>query len=304
MLQLSAMGRGDPADLNEAVSHALAAVVERSGAPLRAWSLAVSFLGDCIVPRGGDVGMATITEVLAAFGIEPGVIRTSMSRLASDGWVMRQKVGRNSFYSLTPIALAESEAATRRIYAARHPQDPCSWRVYLGGGLSKPEQARLREALRRRGAADLGAHVYLLPAVDDLPGPGHAIALNADPLPNADARLLVERAFDLATLAEDYTQFVAAFAPVREGVGGGRKLSGIDALAMRIFVIHCFRRIVLRDPMIPAPYLPESWPGIAARETAAAIWRAFFRASEAWLDANAASAYGPLPPRSNPWQRF
>ena len=32
--------------------------------------------------------------------------------------------------------------------------------------------------------------------------------------------------------------------------------------------------------------------------------RALFRASEAWLDANAASAYGPLPPRSIPWQRF
>jgi len=298
------MGRADLPGLNGPESDALAAVAERSGVALRAWSLAVSFLGDCIVPRGGDVGMATITEVLAAFGVESGVTRTSMSRLASDGWVTRQKVGRNSFYSLTPIALAESEAATRRIYAARHPQDPCSWRIYLGGGLPKVEQARLRAALRRRGAADLGAHVYLLPAGEAPRDAGHAIALDADPLPAAEARLLVERAFDLAALAEDYTRFVAAFAPVRDSLGAGRKFSGIDALAMRVFVIHCFRRIVLRDPLIPAPYLPENWPGIAARESAAAIWRALFRASEAWLDANAASAYGPLPPRSNPWQRF
>ena len=88
---------------------------------------------------------------------------------------------------------------------------------------------------------------------------------------------------------------------MRENLAAGRKLVGIDALAMRVFVIHCFRRIVLRDPLIPAPYLPEDWPGIAARTTAAAIWRALFRASEAWLNANAASAYGPLPPRSIPW---
>ncbi len=73
---------------------------------------------------------------------------------------------------------------------------------------------------------------------------------------------------------------------------------------MRVFVIHCFRRIVLHDPLIPAPYLPENWPGIAARQTAAAIWRALFPASEAWLDANAASAFGALPPRSIPWRRF
>src|SRR5271166_5237414 len=127
---------------------ALIGVVGRMGGGLRAWSLAVSFLGDCIVPRGGEVGVATISNLLGAFSIDSGVTRTSMSRLASDGWVTRQKVGRNSFYSLTPIALAESEAATRRIYAARHPQDPCSWRIYLGGGLQKVEQARLRAALR------------------------------------------------------------------------------------------------------------------------------------------------------------
>lgn len=296
------MAGGDSAGLSE--SDALATVVARSGVVLRAWSLAVSFLGDCIVPRGGDVGMATISEVLAAFSVEPGVTRTSMSRLASDGWVARRRVGRNSFYSLTPVALAESEAATRRIYAPRHPQDPCSWRVYLGGGLPKPEQARLRAVLGRRGAAEIGAHVYLLPAGDEPPDPGRAIALNADPLPDADARLLVERAFDLATLAEDYTRFLAAFAPVRDRLDAGRKLLGIEAVAMRVFVIHCFRRIVLRDPMVPAPYLPEGWPGIAARETASAVWRVLFRASEAWLDANAASPCGPLPQRSHPWQRF
>lgn len=298
------MGRGHSTGVSEPERDALADVVGRSGVALRAWSLAVSFLGDCIVPRGGDVGMATIAEVLSAFGIDPGVVRTSMSRLASDGWVKRQKVGRLSFYSLTPAALAESEAATRRIYAARHPQDPCSWRVYLGGGLPKLEQARLRDVVRGRGAADLGAQVYLLPAADDLPDPGRGIALKANPLPADEARLLVERAFDLAALDEDYVRFAAAFAPLRKILSAGRKFTGLEAVAMRVFLIHCFRRIVLRDPVVPAPYLPENWPGIAARETAGTIWRALFRASEAWLDANAASAYGPLPPRSNPRQRF
>ena len=300
------MGRGDPADLNQPTAGGgeLSRAIGRMGGSLRAWSLAVSFLGDCIVPRGGDVGMATITEVLSAFGIEPGVTRTAMSRLAGDGWVTRQKVGRLSFYALTPVALAELEAATRRIYAARHPLDPCSWRVVLGAGLSKPEQARLRAALRRRGAADLGAHVYVLPAGEDPAEVRGAIALTADPMQDAEARLLVERVFDLVELGSDYERFIAAFAPLRETLSAGRKLTGIDALALRVFVIHCFRRVVLRDPLIPAPYLPEGWPGIAAREAAAAIWRALFRASEAWLDANAASAYGSLPARSIPWQRF
>jgi phenylacetic acid degradation operon negative regulatory protein len=281
----------------------VADVVGRLGEGLRAWSLAVSFLGDCIVPRGGEVGIGTIAELLGQFGVDNGVTRTSMSRLAGDGWVTRQKVGRNSFYALTPLALSRSEAASRRIYAARHPDRPCDWRIVYGAGLARSEQARLKAELRRRGAAELASQTFLLPAGEDLPETPGAIAMTAGPLPDADARLLVVRAFDLADLRGDYERFLAAFAPARASIGAGRGLSGLDALAMRVLVIHAFRRIVLRDPMIPAPYLAEDWPGFAARETAAAIWRALLRPSEAWLDANAASAYGPLPPRSG-WRRF
>ncbi len=286
----------DTAALERAVAHL--------GEGLRAWSLAVSFLGDCIVPRGGEVGIATIAELLAAFGVDAGVTRTSMSRLASDGWVARQKVGRNSFYALTPLALAASETASRRIYAARHPEAPCGWRILYAGGLEKSEQASLRTALRRRGAAELAPQAYCLPAGDDPLEASAAIAMTSEPLPEADARLLVARAFDLAALGQDYARFLAAFAPVREGLEAGRRLAGLDAIAMRVLVVHAFRRIVLRDPMIPAPYLPDGWPGLAARATIAAIWRALLRPSEAWLDANAASAYGPLPPRSASWRRF
>ncbi len=317
---MSAATGGGEAEMNDhtTTNDALAAVVARAGpANFRAWSIAVSFLGDCVVPRAGDVGMATITQVLAAFGIDPGVTRTSMSRLAGEGWVTRQKVGRNSFYSLTPVALAASQAASRGIYAAQHPQDPCSWRVYLGGGLPQPEQTRLRNALRRRGAAELGSHVYILPAGQDSGQDsaeelgknlgedlGAAITLTAKPLPTAEARELVRCAFDLAAIGEDYANFLAVFAPAQASLNAGRKPTGLEALAMRVFVIHCFRRIVLRDPGVPAPYLPDGWPGLAARETAAGLWRALFRASEAWLDANAASACGPLPPRSMASQRF
>jgi phenylacetic acid degradation operon negative regulatory protein len=282
----------------------LAAVIDRLGGSLRAWSLAVSFLGDCILPRESDVGMAAITTVLATFGIEPGVTRTAMSRLASDGWVVRQRIGRNSFYSLTPIALFESDPASRRIYAACHPEDPCAWRVYLAAGMPRNEQARLRSVLRHRGAAELGSHVYVLPAGEAPRDLAPAIVLTAAPLPDTEARLLVERAFNLATLTNDYRKFTAAFAPVASSLRKGAKPAGLAAVAMRVLLIHAFRRVVLRDPLIPAPYLLDEWPGIAARETAAAIWRALFRASEDWLDANAASARGLLPPRSTAWQRF
>ena len=131
-----------------------------------------------------------------------------------------------------------------------------------------------------------------------------AIVLTAAPLPDGEARRIVGNAFDLTALADDYANFTAALAPVVASLRAGGKPTGLPAVAMRVLVIHAFRRIVLRDPFLPAPYLPADWPGITARETTAAIWRALFRPSEDWLDANAASAHGPLPPRSIAWQRF
>ncbi len=48
----------------------------------------------------GSVWLGTLLEFFAAIDIDSGVVRTAMSRLAADGWLEREKVGRNSFYRL------------------------------------------------------------------------------------------------------------------------------------------------------------------------------------------------------------
>lgn len=261
---------------------------------MRAWSLAVSFLGDCIEPRGGRVGMATITELLAAYGIDNGVVRTSLSRLASDGWVTREKVGRNSFYALTPLALAETQSAARRIYAPEHPSAPCGWRIYAAPEGGAEERRRERIVFARHGAGTLDKHVYILPDTASLAAPAPAIVLSAAPLADEASRKLVSQAFALAEIEREYAAFSAAYAPLVGKVG---RIGGFDALALRVLLVHRFRRIVLRDPGIPSRYLLPRWPGLVARETAAALWRALFAQSERWLDANARSPEGDLPPR-------
>ncbi len=262
---------------------------------LRAWSLAVSFLGDSIEPRGGSVGMATITELLSAYGIDNGVVRTSMSRLAGDGWVAREKVGRNSFYALTPLALAETQAAARRIYAPEHPSAPCGWSIYVAGDRSADDRRRERADLMRYGAGSLDKHVYILPDTTAVAASASTTVLSAAPLPDEAAETLVSQAFALEEIENEYAEFSTVYAPL---IGKVRQVDGFDALALRVLLIHRFRRIVLRDPGIPSRYLPPRWPGLAARETARTLWRALFAESERWLDANARSPDGALPPRT------
>lgn len=265
---------------------------------MRAWSLAVSFLGDCIEPRGGSVGMATITELLTAYGIDNGVVRTSMSRLAGDGWVTREKVGRNSFYALTPLALAETQAAARRIYAPEHPSAPCGWRIYAAGEGSAEDRRRERADLMRYGAGSLDGHVYILPDTTAAAASAATTVLTAAPLPDEAAKTLVSRAFALEEIENEYAAFAAAYAPLIGRLARLRQVDGFDALALRVLLIHRFRRIVLRDPGIPSRYLAPRWPGLAAREVARTLWRALFAQSERWLDANGRSPDGVLPPRA------
>ena len=266
--------------------------------PLRAWSLAVSFLGDCIEPRGGRVGMATITELLAAYGVDNGVVRTSMSRLASDGWVRREKVGRNSFYALTPLALDETQSAGRRIYAPEHPSAPCGWRVYAAAEASAEERRRERVVFSHLGAGTLDKRVYILPDTAQAAAPASTIALSAAPLSDDASRKLVRQAFALEEIEREYADFSKACAPLAAFLAGGGRLAGYDALALRVLLIHRFRRIVLRDPGVPSRYLPPGWPGLAARQTARASWRALLPQSERWLDDNARAPEGDLPPRA------
>ncbi|HRK24091.1 MAG TPA: PaaX family transcriptional regulator C-terminal domain-containing protein [Beijerinckiaceae bacterium] len=252
---------------------------------LRIWSLAVSFLGDCIVPRGGLVGLSTISDVLGACGIDAGAVRTALSRLASDGWVARVRSGRNSYYTLTPTALAESQAASRRIYAADPPQAPCGWQVMITAGLPPDGHRRLRETLLRQGAGTLDTHSFILPDHHPLRSEPGALLLPVSRLADDQARLVVANAFDLAALARSYGNFLANHADLASHLAAGHTpADGLEAVALRVLMIHRFRRIVLRDPGLPACYLPADWPGFAARKLAHELRASLSPAAESWLD--------------------
>ena len=57
-------------------------------------------------------------------------------------------------------------------------------------------------------------------------------------------------------------------------------------------MIHAYRRIILRDPILPPSFCPD-WPGAEARDLCAAIYRRVLPASERWLDRHAVDESGP-----------
>src|SRR5256885_10226146 len=100
----------------------LARIIEQlKREPSRTGSIAITVFGDAIVPRGGSVWLGTLLEFFKMLDIDSGVVRTAMSRLAAEGWLERNKVGRNSFYRLGKKSRQTLDAATQHIY---DPQPP------------------------------------------------------------------------------------------------------------------------------------------------------------------------------------
>jgi phenylacetic acid degradation operon negative regulatory protein len=104
----------------------------------------------------------------------------------------------------------------------------------------------------------------------------------------------------LDDLALRYGHFNEMFAPADLGLHGARAPDDLECLVVRILMIHEYRRIVLRDPVLPAPLLPEDWPGRKAHELCAAIYAAIADPADRWLSGHAAAERGALPLPAQP----
>lgn len=270
--------------------------------PIRAGSLIVTVFGDAVVPRGGVLSLASLLEIMRAFRISDTLVRTALSRLVSDGWFERWKVGRNSYYRLTTQGQDAFAQATQRIYA----DPPQDWRGSFDLLLLENVQDRnvLRAELMGAGYGALGADLMI--AASAAFGKADSfMRLSAVPADLDTARRLVERAWPLAEIESRYTRFTDTYSGTRAALERGAGFTNLDALLVRILLIHDYRRAVLKDPLLPAQLLPEPWAGAAARALCRAVYRSLLPASEQWIDSHARNDQGALPEADSGFgQRF
>ncbi len=260
--------------------------------PTRTGSLVITIYGDAIAPRGGEVALASLLELMAMLGAGDGVVRTAVSRLARDGWLEGHRAGRRSFYRLSRRGMQEFADAAPRIYG---PLDsPWGGRLRLAFAEAGVE----RTMLERAGYALLAPGVLVAPDTALEPPPATPALMGTGTA--AAMRSLAARAWPVERVGAGYQRFVERFSGLTGAASG---LQPLEALATRVLLIHEYRRIALRDPRLPSRLLPDSWSGTAARSLCAKLYTAVAPASEQWLDA-ARSGSGPLPSGPDPVARF
>src|ERR1700712_5120522 len=253
--------------------HPLARIIDHlKREPSRTGSIVITLFGDAIVPRGGVVWLRALLEFFATLEIDSGVVRTAMSRLAADGWLERDKVGRNSFYRLARKGRQTFDTATRHIYDPKVSDWTGRFELLLIG--SGGDRDASREALKNAGFGSPLPGVWIAPSGVPVPEEAaQAIRLEVSAEDDAGRRLLGE-SWPLQRTADAYLKFMKTFEPLRGWIDRGEKVSDIDAFTARILLIHHYRRVVLRDPLLPRALLPADWPGRAARALCGEVYRA------------------------------
>lgn len=281
----------------------------------RAGSLITTVFGDAIAPRGGSVWLGSLINVMSAFGVNERLVRTSVFRLAKDGWLQSQQIGRRSFYTLTDEGRERFAQATHRIYGEPVSSWDGRWCLLLLAGLDSAARDRVRRECGWLGFAGLSPNLLAHPTPDmadldttlrRLHVTDDVVVMEGETVRNESAmRRLTRASWNLDDIDRRHARFVDMFRPLFQALQKNPDVAPETAFVVRTLLIQEYRKVLLRDPQLPAELLPADWHGTTAYRLCRNLYRAVYEQADAYLSAAMETADGPLPPRATSFnQRF
>jgi phenylacetic acid degradation operon negative regulatory protein len=292
--------------------------------PIRGGSLLLTIFGDAIAPRGGTVSLGSLITLAHPFGLTERLVRTSVARLAHEGWLVGRRDGRRSEYRLTATGQERFAQATKRIYG----EIPSSWDGHWTLLILPPaiggRRQDLRDDLRWLGFGQVSPGVFAHPnwsvaeartSLDGLEGAANGLLLKSASEGSQVDRKLAASGWDLGGLTRRYRRFLDTFTPAMAAVtasmgtpaaasrkpataaspAAGHLLTPEAAFVIRTLLIHEYRKTHLQDPLLPQALLPSDWVGAAAYELSKQMYSAVFLAAERYLSNTASTMTEPLP---------
>ena len=306
-------------DENRRVKQLVAALPRRLKP--RAKSLLVTVWGDAVAPHGAGVWLGSLIRLVAPLGLNERLVRTSVLRLTREGWFTVAREGRRSYYGLTEFGHKALVAdPPRRIYAAAPTPWDGAWRLVLTGlgadRIDRETRLQLRRELAWLGFGIVAPGVFAHPSPDRAGvervlaklGVADRVAVMtaaSEAAPLGRSRDLLQSCWDLDALAAAYRRFIERFRPLWQALEKAPDPEPETCFALRALLIHEYRRIILRDPELPAELLSPDWAGASARVLCRNLYRRVAPAAERHVMAVLETADGPLPePRPFYFQRF
>ena len=254
--------------------------------------LLVTVLGEYVLAQGGSAWTQTLVALMERLGVRDKSARQALSRLEERGWLERERIGRQTRWTLTDVSTALLTAGAARIYAfGQQPREwDGRWIVLLASVPERDRSSRYRmgQGLGWAGFGSIGQGVWVSPWLDQ---ESVAVDLLADLQVEATtfrAELgslgsgpeVASVAWNLPGLRQHYSEFLRQTAE-----------EPIDAAADLALLVHRWRRFPFLDPEIPAELLADDWPGTTAAHRFSEVREGLLvEALKWWQESEAANA--------------
>jgi len=237
------------------------------------------------------LSVASLIALMADLGVDSAAVRASVSRLKKRGVLEAERRDGQAGYVLAPGTLALLREGDHRIWSQPRATAADGWLVVV---FSVPESRRdqrhaLRSQLARLGFGTAAPGVWIAPGTlyDETLGvlerqglASYTEFFRGDYLGVGEVTGRVGEWWDLAAIAKEYDELLAAVASLQDVSRPGTTRGDADAFAAYVPMLTAWRRLPYLDPGLPIDALPRDWPGIEAASVFAARDRRLRKAAE------------------------
>lgn len=273
----------------------------------KAKSLIITFFGDTVFPYGGTIWLGSLVKFMEEFDISEKLTRTSIFRLTKEGWLSSKKLGRESYYSLSDLAIDRFLKAHYSIYAYDEQENNRDWIVLLTNSVEVNKEAELSKTLKKEGFANPAKHLYLHPhykmeymqdiliknklqnEVLLIKGPIHM------PMTKEIIKDMAHTYWDLKDIENKYQDFISKFRKVFSLKTPIDQFTPKQCFILRILLIHEYRRALLFDPKLGNELVPIDWLGKAASSLVESIYSFIHHGANTYVQENLSTVGGNIP---------
>jgi phenylacetic acid degradation operon negative regulatory protein len=231
---------------------------------MKARSSLFTLFGEFVHPRGDVVWVGTMIAWMEALGFSEPAVRAAVSRSQRTGWLSVQKIGRKSYYALTPEVRWRVHNAVGRLYQPLERQWDGRWRLltYQVPETLKEARDQFRKELLILGFGAWQNGVWLSP--NDLTEQALALARAHQLEPFVDVFVatrfgqhsdveVVQQVWDVAGLNARFEVFLQAFSslPLPD--------SPQAAFCVYVEMLHEYRKFLFLAPDLPLELQPQVW---------------------------------------------
>lgn len=223
----------------------------------RVWSLLVTVFGDLAQDRDARISGHLMGRLTDCIGIKPEAMRVALHRLRKDGWIDSHRQGRTSSYVLTDWGRSQSAQASPRIYAT-HTDNRQAWLVLTDSG--QPAARHIP------GEAIVAPHIRIAPVQPETAQSLATLIPVGGPLPDWVRSKICDP--DTVAQSRDLAKRLNRLRAMLRSAGTRTPL---EIAALRVLIVHSWRRIVLKVPTLPDQMFPVGWDGPACRTVVAEL---------------------------------